>query len=40
MSENGLVYIHLSSRLYFKAGNLNMWLENFQTVPNIKLTII
>ena len=40
IAENGTVFVQTASRLYFKAGNLNMWLEGFQTVPNIKLTIV
>lgn len=40
LSENGLVYRQMPSRLYFKAGNLHMWLEAFQTIPSIKLTIV
>lgn len=40
LTENGLVYVHMPSRLYFKAGNLKLWLEGFQGVSQIKLTIV
>ena len=39
-SDTGLVYVHKPSRLYFKAGNLKMWMDGFQEIPGIKLTIV
>jgi hypothetical protein len=40
LNENGSVYMHMPSRLYFKTGNLKLWLEGCQKVNALKITIV
>lgn len=40
ISQTGLLNVRSTSRVYFKAGNLKLWLEGFQSTPAVKITIV
>ena len=40
LSPSGQVQCKLVSRVYFKAGNLKLWLEGFQSAEDVKVTIV
>lgn len=40
INPSGLLNIHSISRVYFKAGNLKLWLEGFKNIPDVKITIV